>query len=163
MQAIPKMLLALALITLVWPCSAHAKTFDAASNQADADLTASLNELSEVRDAIATEKIPLISDVSSLEDDVRQKSDELNRLRHLRDNSDLGLNRLREQVEAIQSQNEYTGSLLDEFVRSFETRVDYSETNSTQQPPKKHASHWTTQTCRTASVLKNKSMSLVSP
>jgi len=128
MQAIPKMLLALALITLVWPCSAHAKTFDAASNQADADLTASLNELSEVRDAIATEKIPLISDVSSLEDDVRQKSDELNRLRHLRDNSDLGLNRLREQVEAIQSQNEYTGSLLDEFVRSFETRVDYSET-----------------------------------
>lgn len=126
MQAISKTLLALALAAL--PCAAHAQTFDAASNQAKADLEASLSELSTVRDAIAAEKIPLISEVSKLEDDVRQKSDELNRLRRLRDNSDLGLNRLREQVEAIQSQNEYAGSLLDEFVRSFETRIDYSET-----------------------------------
>jgi uncharacterized protein YoxC len=103
MHAIPKTLLALALTALAWPHSAHAQTFDAASNQADIDLKASLDALNSVRDAIASEKIPLISEVSTLEDDVRQKSDELNRLRRLRDNSDLGLNRLREQVEAIQS------------------------------------------------------------
>ena len=126
MQAISKTLLALTLAALVLPCGAQ--TFDAASKQAKADLTAALSELSTVRDTIAAAKIPLISEVSTLEDDVRQKSDELNRLRRLRDNSDLGLNRLREQVEAIQSQNEYAGSLLDEFVRSFETRIDYSET-----------------------------------
>ena len=128
MQAISKTLLALALLALAWPCSAQAQTFDAASNQADADLKAALSELSTVRDAIAAEKIPLISEVSTLEDQVRLKSDELNRLRRMRDNSDFGLNRLREQVEAIQAQNEYAGSLLDEFVRSFETRIDYSET-----------------------------------
>ncbi len=128
MQAISKTLLALALATLALPLGLAAKTFDSASSQADADLKAALAELTEVRESIATEKIPLISEVSTLEDQVRQKSDELNRLRRLRDNSDLGLNRLREQVEAIQSQNEYAGSLLDEFVRSFETRIDYSET-----------------------------------
>jgi len=126
MQAISKTLLGLALTALALACGAQ--TFDAASTQAKADLETALSELSTVRDAIAAEKIPLISEVSTLEDQVRQKSDELNRLRRLRDNSDLGLNRLREQVEALQAQNEYAGSLLDEFVRSFETRIDYSET-----------------------------------
>ncbi|NBB78540.1 MAG: hypothetical protein GVY36_03735 [Verrucomicrobia bacterium] len=106
---------------------AQGQTFSSASDQAKADLQAALSELSEVRADIATEKIPLIREVSSLEDQVRQKSEELKRLRRLRDNSDLGLNRLREQVEAMQAQNEYAAGLLDEFVRSFETRIDFSE------------------------------------
>jgi biopolymer transport protein ExbB len=128
MQATSKTLLALALAALALPFAAHAQNFDAASKQANADLNAALTELTEVREAIATKKIPLIREVSTLEDEVRQQSAELERLRRLRDNSDLGLNRLREQVEAMQSQNEYAGGLLDEFVRSFETRIDYSET-----------------------------------
>ncbi|MDQ8194292.1 MotA/TolQ/ExbB proton channel family protein [Coraliomargarita sp. SDUM461004] len=106
---------------------AHAQSFNDASNQADSDLKAALTELAETRGEIAADKIPLIREVSSLEDQVSQKSDELNHLRRLRDNSDLGLNRLREQVDAIKAQNEYAAGLLDEFVRSFETRIDYSE------------------------------------
>lgn len=106
---------------------AQAQSFNAASEQASSDLKAALSQLSEVRGEIAADKIPLIREVSSLEDDVRQKAEELNRLRRLRDNSDLGLNRLREQVEAMKAQNEYAAGLLDEFVRSFETRIDYSE------------------------------------
>jgi biopolymer transport protein ExbB len=128
MQVISKALLALALATLALPFGTHAQTFESASDKANVDLKSALTELAEVRESIASEKIPLIREVSALEDDVRQKSAELSRLRRLRDNSDLGLNRLREQVKAIQSQNEYAGSLLDEFVRSFETRIDYSET-----------------------------------
>ncbi len=128
MQVISKTLLALALATLALPFGTHAQTFESASDKANVDLKSALTELAEVRESIASEKIPLIREVSALEDDVRQKSAELSRLRRLRDNSDLGLNRLREQVKAIQSQNEYAGSLLDEFVRSFETRIDYSET-----------------------------------
>lgn len=106
---------------------AQGQSFSSASAQTDSDLKASLAELSETRGGIATEKIPLMREVSTLEDDVRQKSDELNRLRRLRDNSDLGLNRLRDQVKAIDAQNDYAAGLLDEFVRSFETRIDYSE------------------------------------
>ena len=106
---------------------AQAQSFSSASNQATNDLKAALSQLSETRGDIASEKIPLIREVSSLEDQVRQKADELDRLRRLRDNSDLGLNRLREQVEAMKAQNEYAAGLLDEFVRSFETRIDYSE------------------------------------
>jgi biopolymer transport protein ExbB len=103
------------------------QSFNAASQQASVDLQAALSQLAETRSEIATDKIPLIREVSTLEDGVRQKADELDRLRRLRDNSDLGLNRLREQVAAMNAQNEYAAGLLDEFVRSFETRIDYSE------------------------------------
>ncbi len=106
---------------------AQAQSFESATAQAGQDLQNALKELNEIRSDIAREKIPLIKEVSSLEDEVRQKSEELDRLRRLRDNRDLGLNRLREQVEAIKAQNEYAAGLLDEFVRSFETRIDYSE------------------------------------
>ena len=128
MQALSKTLLALTVAALALPFGAQAQTFDAAGGKAKADLESALTELTQVRESIAAEKIPLIREVSKLENQVRQKSDELNRLRSLRDNSDLGLNRLRDQVEALKSQNEYAGSLLDEFVRSFETRINYSET-----------------------------------
>ena len=107
---------------------ARAASFDSAADQMKADLKASLVELAEVRQAVTKEKIPLMAALSKLEDEVIRKKAELDRLRHLRDNSDLGLNRLREQVEAIQEQNEYAAGLLDEFVRSFETRIDFSET-----------------------------------
>lgn len=121
-------ILAATLVAIALPFSGgQAQTFDSASAQASQDLQAALQELNKVRSDIAKEKVPLIKEVSSLEDRVRQKAAELDRLRRLRDNRDLGLNRLREQVEAIEAQNEYTAGLLDEFVRSFETRIDYSE------------------------------------
>ena len=125
MQAIKKTLLA--IIALALSLSLQAQEFDSASKQAKADLELALEELSSLRKAIASEKIPLLREVSTLENEVRQKDAELKRLRRLRDNSDLGLNRLREQVEANKAQNEYAAGLLDEFVRSFETRIHYSE------------------------------------
>ena len=85
---------------------ARAASFDSAADQTKADLKASLVELAEVRQAVTKEKIPLMAALSKLEDEVIRKKAELDRLRRLRDNSDLGLNRLREQVEAIQEQNE---------------------------------------------------------
>lgn len=109
-------------------CPAHAQSFQSASEQAKKDLSEALNQLNEVRGKIAAEKIPLIREVTRLEDEVKQKEDELNRLRRLRDNKDLSLNRLRKRVEGLKAQNEYTASLLDQFVTAFETRIDFSET-----------------------------------
>ena len=113
MQTSAKSLLAAAALFAL-PCAlAQGQSFPATSEQAESDLKTALTELAETRGEIAAEKIPLIREVSSLEDSVRQKSDELDRLRRLRDNSDLGLNRLREQVEAIEAQNEYAAGFLD--------------------------------------------------
>lgn len=121
------LLTAIALLAVPF-ATASAQSFNPVSAGAEKDLESALAELTKTRSDIAAEKIPLIREVSALEDDVRQKSSQLDRLRRLRDNSDLGLNRLREQVEAITTQNEYAAGLLDEFVRTFETRVDFSET-----------------------------------
>ena len=128
MSALTQTLLALAVATLALPVAVNAQTFQAASDQATLDLNAALAELTEVRESITAEKIPLMRAIATLEDEVGQQRAELDRQRRLRDNSDLGLNRLREQVKAMEAHNEYTGSLLDEFARSFETRIDYSET-----------------------------------
>lgn len=123
-----KSLLALAATLALPLASVHGQSFQDAGNQVQQDLRTSLDELAEVRNEIALGKIPLLKEVSALEDQVQTRSSELDRLRRLRDNNDLGLNRLRDQVEAINGQNEYAAGLLDEFVRSFETRIDYSET-----------------------------------
>ncbi len=128
MQPLRKTLIACGIALFASALSASAQTIETANAQAKQELESALSELSEVRAGIATKKVPLLRSVSSLEDDVRQKTAELDRIRRLRDNSDLGLNRLREQVDGIEKQNEYAAGLLDEFVRSFETRIDYSET-----------------------------------
>ncbi|MEC8190520.1 MAG: hypothetical protein VX033_04980, partial [Verrucomicrobiota bacterium] len=127
MYTLPKKLFLATVATLSLFVNANAQSFDSASTQAKQDLDRALEELKMTRATIATDKIPLIRSVSTLESEVREKQSELDRLRRLRDNSDLGLNRLRDQVDAIQAQNEYAAGLLDEFVRSFETRIDYSE------------------------------------
>ncbi|MDG1702398.1 MAG: MotA/TolQ/ExbB proton channel family protein [Opitutae bacterium] len=105
-----------------------AKTLSSASEKATADLTQSLDELAELRTDIAKTKVPLINNVAELEGEVRQKQNKVDRLLRLRDNNDMGLNRLRDQVKALKEQNDYAASLLDEFVRTFETRIDFSET-----------------------------------
>ena len=127
MQTRVKSFLVAAAGLLTLQLGLSAQNFNAANAQAQRDLEKALTELNEVRETIATEKIPLIREVSSLEDKVRQKTAELDRLLRLRDNRDVGLNRLRDQVAAMEEQNNYAAGLLDEFVRSFETRIDFSE------------------------------------
>lgn len=122
-----KLLLAALIFSALPFATAHAQAFSSASEQTQADLRSALAELAETRHAIAEEKVPLLREVNTLENQVQQKTEALNQLRRLRDNSDLGLNRLREQVEAMNAQNQYAAGLLDEFVRSFETRIDFSE------------------------------------
>jgi biopolymer transport protein ExbB len=119
-------LLLLPALPLLLP--AADSSFSAAQAAAGRDLDAALAELAWTRSEIAREKVPLIREVSALENEVEEKTRELERLLRLRDNRDLGLNRLREQVKAMEAQNEYIAGLLDEFVRSFETRIHFSET-----------------------------------
>lgn len=129
MHMTPKTLLFFLLGAFALPLAGvQAASFESATDQARSDLQSALSELSETREEIASLKIPLIREVSALEDQVRQKTTEAERLRRLRDNRDATLNRLREQADAAEVQEEYLAGLLDEFVRSFETRIDYSET-----------------------------------
>ena len=125
------------LITIISHCLVSSlfasKALSSASSIATTDLKTSLEELAEVRKNITTVKVPLINDVSQLESEVRQKQSKVDRLLRLRDNNDMSLNRLRDQVKALNEQNDYAASLLDEFVRTFESRIDFSETQLYQE------------------------------
>ena len=96
MYILPKILLLATFAALSLFVTANAQSFGSASTQAKQDLDSALEELKMTRETIATDKIPLIRSVSTLESEVREKQSELDRLRRLRDNSDLGLNRLRD-------------------------------------------------------------------
>ena len=52
----------------------------------------------------------------------------------------------------MQAQNEYTAGLLDEFVRSFETRIDYSEVQLYSEAAEEARLAWMIPTCRRLSV-----------
>lgn len=118
-------------LTLVYawltPLVYSQETFNTAINKAQLDLEDSLLELSKLRDSISSEKIPLLNSINESESSLKVKQRELNSLLRLRDNSDISLDRLKDQVKALNEQNDYLASLLDEFVRTFETRIDFSE------------------------------------
>ena len=106
----------------------NAQDFDSAHSIAQEDLKRSLAELSTVRESIAKEKIPLLREVNQLENQVEELTQEQKRLLQVRDNKELGLTQLQNLVKSLGEQNEYIASILDEFVRSFETRIHFSET-----------------------------------
>ena len=113
---------------LVFLSVANAQDFKSANNIAREDLQRSLEDLNTVRQSIAKEKVPLLQEVTRLENQIEELTQQQKKLRRLRDNSDLGLTQLRNLVKSLKDQNEYTAGLLDEFVRTFETRIHFSET-----------------------------------
>lgn len=104
------------------------QSFESASSEFKLDLENSLSELAEIRKSIAKEKVPLLKRINKLEVDIREKSKKLDRALRFRDNRDMDLIKLKNSVKALNDQNDYAASLLDEFVRTFETRIDFSET-----------------------------------
>lgn len=113
---------------LLFASIANAQDFQSAGTIAREDLQRSLTELSAVRESIAKEKVPLLQEITRLEDQVEELTRQQKKLLRLRDNSDLGLTQLRNLVKSLKDQNEYAAGLLDEFVRTFETRIHFSET-----------------------------------
>jgi biopolymer transport protein ExbB len=106
---------------------AAAESFDAAQGDIDRRLQESLKELASQRDRIAGEKIPLSRGVSKLEDEVLELRRERERLLKLRDSRTIDLSSLRKQVEALEQQEDFVNSRLNEFLREFEGRLDISE------------------------------------
>jgi len=119
--------IAVGILLAVFASTARGEDFDAARNQMDQRLKGSLAELSRVREQIAKEKIPLSRAVSKLEDEVLGLRQEQARLLKLRDSRTIDLTSLRRQVESLETQEDFVGSRLSEFVRDFEARLDISE------------------------------------
>ena len=106
----------------------HTQTFDSAAKSAKEDLDKALQELSVLEKAIANEKIPLSRELNQLEGNVLSKRREYANAIRLKDRNIVTIDRLKAEEKAFKDQNDYLRkTLLEEYMRRFETRVHVSE------------------------------------
>ena len=120
--------LILLLVVLLGQALGQAQTFEAAAGSAKADLEKSLAELSALEKQIADQKIPLSREMNKLESDVIAKRREHSDAKRLQDRKAVDLTRLKAEEKAFKDQNDYLRkTLLEEYIRRFETRTHASE------------------------------------
>lgn len=120
--------LILLLVVLLGQALGQAQTFEAAAGSAKADLDKALAELSALEKQIADEKIPLSREMNKLESDVIAKRLEHSDAKRLQDRKAVDLTRLKAEEKAFKDQNDYLRkTLLEEYIRRFETRTHASE------------------------------------
>jgi len=120
--------LILLLVVLLGQALGQAQTFEAAADSAKADLDKALAELSALEKQIADEKIPLSREINKLESEVIAKRREHSDAKRLQDRKAVDLTRLKAEEKAFKDQNDYLRkTLLEEYIRRFETRTHASE------------------------------------
>ncbi len=95
--------------------------------QADKELARSIEELGALRDQIAGEKLPLAQELTALEERVTQLRRDHDQVTRLVDAGNLELSTIRAEMKARQDELSYVGNLLDEYARTFESKVNISE------------------------------------
>ncbi len=94
---------------------------------AEQELTRSIQDLNALRERIAGEKLPLAQELTALEERVTQLRRERDQVTRLVDAGNLGISTLKAEMKARQDEQSYVGSLLDEYARTFESKVNVSE------------------------------------
>ncbi len=125
------------LICLIWllhaPISAFAqdaaaqKTVGRLSDSAEQELNRSIQELNKLRNQIASEKLPLAQELTALEEKLTQLRKEHERVTRLVESGSLEITTLKTGMKARQDELAYVGTLLDEYARSFESKINISE------------------------------------
>jgi|TARA_B110000438_G_scaffold303707_1_gene366659 biopolymer transport protein ExbB len=91
------------------------------------DVSTALAELSDQREVIADDRIPLALKLGQLQDEVNGLRDEAARTRRINDASALDLNSLVADVKARQDEIDYLTNLALEYLRSLESRLHPAE------------------------------------
>ncbi|HCV99736.1 MAG TPA: hypothetical protein DGJ56_10630 [Verrucomicrobiales bacterium] len=116
------------LVVLLGQPLGQAQTFEAAAGSAKADLDKALTELSALEKQIADEKIPLSREINKLESELIAKRRKHSDAKRLQDRKAVDLTRLKAEEKAFKDQNDYLRkTLLEEYIRRFETRTHASE------------------------------------
>ena len=97
------------------------------SGNADGQLARSIAELGTLRASIAAEKLPLAEQLTALEEQVVGLRKEADRTQRLVDAGALEIGTLKAAIKAREDELTYVASLLDEYVRNFETKIGVGE------------------------------------
>jgi biopolymer transport protein ExbB len=103
------------------------ETMKQLSRSAGEDLTRSLQELDRLREQIAAEKLPLATQLTSLEEKLTSLRREHESITGLSKEDNDSLVPIKAEIKARQDELSYIGNLLDEYVRNFESKVHVSE------------------------------------
>jgi biopolymer transport protein ExbB len=103
------------------------ETMSQLARSAEEQLAASIQELNELREQIATEKVPLAEELTTLEQTLAQLRREHETVTRLVDAGSLEIAAIKARMQARQDELTYIGDLLDEYARSFESRVNVGE------------------------------------
>ena len=124
-------LIALTLWVTMLPCHAqqdsNGKRLAAAATTASKNVDDATQALIALRDRIADERLPLAAKMDTLEDEVRSLRGEAERLRTLRYQDDVAREALERDVAQMQDEYTFIFTLLQEYRRSLETRLEVAE------------------------------------
>lgn len=113
---------------LLIAASAYAqKTFAQVAEEAKAELIAAEQELSQLRDRIASEKIPLSRRLTQLEAEVQAIRNEYNQTVSVTENREVRIDDLRNKVKLRSDENVYLRNTMGAYVRQFSTRIHAAE------------------------------------
>jgi len=103
------------------------ETLNRLGNSANQELAKSIAELNQLREHIAAEKLPLAQELTTLEETLSQLRRDHDKVTRLVDVGTLELTTIKAEMKARQDELAYVGNLLDEFARTFESKVNISE------------------------------------
>jgi biopolymer transport protein ExbB len=109
------------------PDAGSGGTMSRLARSAEQELAKGIQELNQVREQIAAEKLPLAEELTSLEEKLSQLRHEHERITRLVDEGSLELTTINAEMKARQDELIYIGNLLDEYARTFESKVNISE------------------------------------
>jgi len=110
------------------------RAMKSAGAAADGELAKSIEELNGLRARIAEEKLPMAQELTGLEEKVIELRKEGDRVQRLVDAGALEIGTLQAEMKARQDELSYMSSLLDEYARTFETKINVGEVQLFAQP-----------------------------
>jgi biopolymer transport protein ExbB len=97
------------------------------SLSAGQELSRGIQELAGLRDQIIAEKLPLAQELSAMEEKLTQLRRGYEKVTRLVDSGNLEIATIKAEVKARQDELVYIGALLDEYARTFESKINASE------------------------------------
>jgi biopolymer transport protein ExbB len=103
-------------------------TMEQIARSAEQQLASSVSALDQLREQIAAEKLPMAQELTSLEDRLAGLRREHDVATRNVDQGNLEMTTIRAELKARQDELSYVGNLLDEYARTFESKVHPCET-----------------------------------
>lgn len=107
--------------------------FEAQEEKMEARIERSLKTYTDLQESILAEKTPLLDSISDLENRMFALQDELETIRSQTQRDAEQFDSLRDQQASLKSQNDYAINLLDEYLNSFESRLNIAEDQRFEQ------------------------------